>query len=135
MSVAIRSEAWVISRPFLASALPRGSGDPGVLSKGVAAGRKSLGPRFRGGERKMGSGGASEIPLALLLLHAGRLVVVDDAALALGGGGEQHLLDDLRQRLGLALHRAGQRVAALGAEADLLHHRDLAGLQPHALVV
>ena len=33
------------------SALPRESGDPGVLSKGAGAGRKSLGPRFRGGER------------------------------------------------------------------------------------
>jgi uroporphyrin-III C-methyltransferase len=32
-------------------ALPRESGDPGVLSEGAAAGRKSLGPRFREGER------------------------------------------------------------------------------------
>jgi uroporphyrin-III C-methyltransferase len=33
-------------------ALPRGSGDPGVLLMSVPAGRKSLGPRLRGGERK-----------------------------------------------------------------------------------
>src|ERR1700683_3851739 len=76
-----------------------------------------------------------EIPLALLLLHRGGLVVVDDAALTLGGGGEQHFLDDLRQGLGLALDRAGERVAALSAEADLLHLRDFAGQEPHALVV
>jgi hypothetical protein len=64
-----------------------------------------------------------------------RLIVVDHAALALAGGGQQHLLDDLLQRVGLGLDRAGQRVAAQGAEAHLLHHRHLAGLQRHALVV
>ncbi len=33
------------------SALPRQSGDPGVLSSSAAGCRKSLGPRFRGGKR------------------------------------------------------------------------------------
>src|SRR5579872_559670 len=32
------------------TALPREGGDPGVLSKGAVGFRKSLGPRFRGGE-------------------------------------------------------------------------------------
>ena len=39
------------------------------------------------------------------------------------------------QRVGLALDRAGQRVAAERAEAHLLQHRLLARLQRHALVV
>src|SRR5262249_30641743 len=46
-----------------------------------------------------------------------------------------HLLDDLGQRRRLALHRAGQRVAAQGAEADGAHHRRLAVLQRKALVI
>src|SRR5581483_5330510 len=60
----------------------------------------------------------SEVALLLLLLHGGRLVLVDHPALPLGGGGQQHLLDDLRQGVGGALDGPGQRVAALGAEAD-----------------
>jgi hypothetical protein len=38
--------------------------------------------------------GASEIAFLFLLLHRGRLVVIDDPPLALRGGGGQHLLDD-----------------------------------------
>src|SRR4051812_152570 len=38
----------------------------------------------------------SEIPLAFLLLHRARLVVVDHAPLPLGVPRQQHLLDDLR---------------------------------------
>src|SRR5512135_1525729 len=71
-------------------------------------------------------GRASEVTFLFLLLHRRRLVVVDHAALALGARGEQHLLDDRGQRVGLALDRAGERVAAERAETDLLHHRFLA---------
>jgi uroporphyrin-III C-methyltransferase len=39
----------------LATAHPRESGDPGVLSPGAEGGRKNLGPRLRGEERKKGS--------------------------------------------------------------------------------
>jgi hypothetical protein len=38
---------------FQMSALPRGSGGPGVLSLGAVNLRKSLGPRFRGEERAL----------------------------------------------------------------------------------
>ena len=48
---------------------------------------------------------------------------------------QQHLLDDLRQRRRVALDRPGQRVAAERAEPHPLHHRLLAGPQPHPLVV
>src|SRR3954466_9177916 len=79
----------------------------------------------------------SEIPLALLLLHRPRLVVVDHPALPLGVPPQQHLLDDLRQRRRVALDRAGERVAAERAEPHPLHHRLLPGPQPrpHPLVV
>ena len=40
----------------------------------------------------------SEVSLDLLLLHRRRLIVIDDAPLALGMPGQQHLLDDRRQR-------------------------------------
>ncbi len=61
--------------------------------------------------------------------------MVDHAALAFAGAREQHLLDDVFQRLGLRFHRARQRVAAQGAKAHLLPHRHFAGVQPHAFVV
>lgn len=48
----IVGEAMALARP---SARPGASGDPGVLSSGAADGGKSLGPRFRGGERNGGS--------------------------------------------------------------------------------
>ena len=40
----------------------------------------------------------SEIPLALLLLHRARLVVVDHPALSLGIFCQQHLFDNFRKR-------------------------------------
>ena len=76
-----------------------------------------------------------EVAFLLLLLHRRSLVVVDHAPLALRGLREQHLLDDGRERVGLGLDRAGERIAAQRAEAHLLHHRHLAGLQAHAVVV
>src|SRR3954470_4861319 len=77
----------------------------------------------------------SEVPLSLLLLHRPRLVVVDHPALPLGVLREQHLLDDFRQRRRVALDRPRERVAAQRAEPHPLHHRLLAGPQPHPLVV
>src|SRR4051812_38851421 len=67
---------------------------------------------------------ASEVALLLLLLHRARRVEVDDATLGLGSRGQQHLSDDPGEGVGLALHRAGQRVTAERAEANLFHHRD-----------
>ena len=46
---------------------------------------------------------SSEVSFLFLLLHAGRLIVIDGAALAFGGLGQQHFLDDLGQRVRLAL--------------------------------
>ena len=60
--------------------------------------------------------------------------MVDHAALALAGPGQQHLLDDGGQGVGFALDGATQRVAAQRAEADLAHHRHFVGLQPEDAV-
>ena len=57
-----------------------------------------------------------------------RLVVVDRAALALARWWSAASPGSLRQRRGLALDRAGQRIAAERAEADRAHHRLFAGL-------
>ena len=65
----------------------------------------------------------SEIALLLLLFHRSGRIVVDDPALPLGGPRQQHFLDDRGQRVGFALDRAGQRIAAQRAEAHALHHR------------
>src|SRR3954452_14040958 len=77
----------------------------------------------------------SEVPLLLLLLHRTAGVVVDHAALALRRGGEQHLLDDPMEVLGVALDRARERIAPEGAEAHAPQLRRLAGLEPHSVVV
>src|SRR5262245_56966856 len=77
----------------------------------------------------------SEVALFLLLFHRRGLVEVDQAALALGKAGEEHLLDDLGQRGRLGLHGARERIAAERPEADGLHHGLLARLEGQALVV
>ena len=46
--------------------------------------------------------------------------MIDHAALALGSPGQEHFLDDVGQAFRLGLHRAGQRVAAQGAETHFL---------------
>src|SRR5512139_1239153 len=77
----------------------------------------------------------SEISLLLLLFHARRLVVVDRPALPFRGAGDEHFLDDFGERRGLALDRAGQRVAAQGAEAHRARDRNLAFPEREAIVV
>src|SRR5262245_11511258 len=79
--------------------------------------------------------GRSEVALPLLLLHGGRRVVVDHAALALAARGQEHLLDDLGQGGGRALDGAGERIAAERPEADYLHLRHLAWIEAHPLVI
>jgi hypothetical protein len=61
-----------------------------------------------------------EITLTFFIFHRACTIVVDDTALALGSSRQEHFLDDVRQRLGFGLHRAGQRVAAQGTETDFL---------------
>src|SRR5437868_1597119 len=77
----------------------------------------------------------SEIPFLLFLLHRGGRVVIDDPALPLRTAGQQHLLDDLGERGGLAFHGTRERIAAERAESDAAHLRLLTGLQRHALVI
>src|SRR5690242_5041315 len=69
----------------------------------------------------------SEVPLALFLLHRGRLVGVDETAGALRSAREQHLRDDVVQGRGRALDGCRQRIAAERAEAHHAHLLDLAG--------
>jgi len=61
--------------------------------------------------------------------------MIDDAALALGALGEQHLLNDLRQGVRLALDGAGERITTERTEAHALQHRLLTRLERHAIVV
>src|SRR5919204_2829290 len=77
----------------------------------------------------------SEVPLLLLLLHRRRRVAVDDPTLALRRRRRHQLTHDAGQGLGVALDRAGQRIAAEGAEPDLAHARRLAVMERHPVVV
>src|SRR5690606_17653007 len=110
MSVAIRSDACAMVRAFVRRVVD------------VCSGRSERG---------------SEVALLLFLLHGPGTVVVDDATLTLGGGGQEHLLHDLEQRRSVALDRPRQRVAAERAEAHVLDHRLLTGVEAltHAVVV
>src|SRR5439155_22510846 len=72
--------------------------------------------------RRRRDGGASspppsEIALALLALHGGGAVAVDEATLALGSAAEVHLLDKGVERRRAALDRAGQGIAAQRTES------------------
>ena len=75
--------------------------------------------------KKMGTQGQN-IDFALL---------VDGAALAFGGGGEQHFLNDFGQGRRLAVRGTGQRVAAQRAEADVFDARFLAIGDAHPVVI
>ena len=61
---------------------------------------------------------SSEISFALLLFHRAGFVLVDEAALALGGPGGQHFAHDVLEAAASHLDGAGQRIAAQRAEAD-----------------
>src|SRR6185503_4433862 len=74
----------------------------------------------------------SEIPLLLLLLHGARLVMVDEAALALGHLRRQRLGHHAVEIGGVGQGSRGQRPAAERAEADAARLRRLAGPQRHA---
>src|SRR5688500_11730209 len=78
---------------------------------------------------------ASEVAFTLLHFHRAFLVVIDEAALTLAVGREQHLADDRRQRGRVRTDRARQRIAAERPEPHHLGAWHLAGAQPHALVV
>src|SRR3954462_1461896 len=62
----------------------------------------------------------SEVTFALFGFHRTFLIVIDEAAGALGVLGEQHLPDDVGERRCARRQSTGQRVAAEGAEAYLL---------------
>src|SRR5690349_3911274 len=78
---------------------------------------------------------SSEVALALLLFHRGRLIAVDEPARSLRGPRDQHLLDDVIEARCRALDRGRQRIAAEGAETHHAHLLDLAGLERHPLVI
>src|SRR5438445_3874243 len=69
--------------------------------------------------RKKSRRHASEIALDFFLFHRRAGVMVDQAALALGRGREQHLADDRGQRVGARFDRARQRIAAELAKAHM----------------
>ena len=77
----------------------------------------------------------SEVALLLLLLHRAGRVGVDHPSLALAGLGAQELEHDRREVVGVALDRAGQRVAAEGPEPDLLDLDLLVGINRQPVVV
>ena len=61
--------------------------------------------------------------------------MVDDSPLALGPGGQQHLLDDLGQRGGRRLHCTRKRVAAEGTKTYRPHLRLFPVGEPEAIVI
>ena len=61
--------------------------------------------------------------------------MVDRAALTLGGGGQEHFLNDLGKRGGGALDGTRQRVAPKRAEADGAHFRGFVWLEREAFVI
>src|SRR6266704_1840350 len=73
--------------------------------------------RARAGRPFAVAHGPLEVPLLLLLLHRSLFVAVDQPALALRGAGGEHFRDDVFQTVGTAFNRAGQGIAAQGAEA------------------
>src|SRR5690606_5483439 len=78
---------------------------------------------------------ASEITFALLGFHRPLFVEVDEAALPLGILGEQHLSNDLGQRVGGGGQSPRQGIAAEGAKAHPPQLRLLPWMQSHARVV
>ena len=81
-------------------------------------------------------GVASEIAFALLLLHRGRFVAVDQPALPLGDAGGHHLGDDVVERVPRRIRsrRSADSSPACGSAPARVSGL-LAGLERHALVV
>src|ERR1700723_3939326 len=76
-----------------------------------------------------------EIAFLLFLFHGCVLVVIDKAALALGGGGGQSFLHALGDRCGAAFHSGGERIAAGGAETDTTNLGRFSGAKRKTVVV
>src|SRR5215471_21365683 len=95
--------------------------------------RKRKRPRCTAADRASASSGIrsspSEIALALLALHRGVAVAVDEAALPFRAARLAQFGDDVADRRGLGLDRAGQRIAAKRTEPDAPHVGRLARLQ------
>ena len=87
------------------------------------------------GEEVVRDVGHQKYPSCFFFSMDPRRVVVDDPALALGAGGQQHLLDDLGERRRLALDRAGERVAARGCGSARERSATSPGSTRHAVVV
>src|SRR5437762_7084591 len=97
-------------------------------------------PRWTATGRAIASSGirtrpASEIALALLALHRGVAVAVDQAALAFRAARLAQFGDDLADSRGLGGDRAGQRLAAGPAEAHPAQFRPPVRFQRAAAVI
>ena len=78
---------------------------------------------------------SSEITLALLLLHRGRFVGIDQAALPLGNARRFQLVDDVFHGTGARFDRAAQRIAAERTEPNVLDLGLVAVFERQAIVV
>src|SRR5262249_45719322 len=78
---------------------------------------------------------ASEIPLALLLLHRGVLVLIDQAPGAFGHARGAHFGNDLLEIGRRGIHGSRQRIAAKRAEPHQTLLRLLALVEPHTVVI
>src|SRR5438045_5124718 len=97
-------------------------------------------PRWTATGRAIASSGirtrpASEIALALLALHRGVAVAVDQAALAFRAARLAQFGDDLADGRGLGVDRAGQWIAAERAEAHPAKFRPLVRFERQAVVI
>ncbi len=92
-------------------------------------------PRIVDGRQRMCWELPSEVALALLLLHRGRLVVVDQPARAFGGSRQHHLVDQVGQRRGGGGNGRRQGIAAERAEPDAQVLRPLSRLERQPVIV
>ena len=107
--------------------LPAGSRPGAAASTAAASGSRTRAACGRRSGRAFGESlqraPPSEVALLLLALHAADIVVVDEAALALGHAGRQRLLDHAVEIGGVGSDRRRQRPAAERAEAHALASR------------
>src|SRR3954471_16757315 len=78
---------------------------------------------------------ASEVAFAFFGFHRAFFVEVDQATLALGVLGEQHLADDVGQRGGARFERTRQWVTAQRAETHHLEARLFSGIERESVIV